>query len=91
MRVIKNFCALSFGIASLSIAAETPPPFPHDPQQELERTCFQTGAAWSDRANLRSDVAIVYGIDAKLPARIQTWRDRGYRIHVMTGVACSGK
>lgn len=68
-------------------AATNPPAFPLDPQQELERTCFQTGAAWSDRANLRSDVAIVYGIDAKMPERIQTWRDRGYRIHVMTGVA----
>jgi hypothetical protein len=36
---------------------------------------------------LRSDVAIVYGIDPGLPQRIQTWRDHGYRIHVMTGVS----
>ncbi|HYG35497.1 MAG TPA: hypothetical protein VEC99_11965, partial [Clostridia bacterium] len=36
---------------------------------------------------MRSDVAIVYGIDPGLPQRIQTWRDRGYRIHVMTGVS----
>ena len=32
-------------------------------------------------------MAIVYGIDAGLPQRIATWRNRGYRIHVMTGVA----
>lgn len=64
-----------------------PPPFPKDPLQELERTCFQTGGPWSDAGNLRSDVAIVYGIDPGLPARIATWRDRGYRIHVMTGVS----
>jgi hypothetical protein len=32
-------------------------------------------------------VAIVYGIDPGLPERIRTWRDRGYRIHVMTGVS----
>lgn len=64
-----------------------PPPFPPDPEQALERTCFQTGGAWSPNGNLRSDVAIVYGIDAALPQRIQTWRDRGYRIHVMTGVS----
>lgn len=62
-------------------------PFPADPQQHLERTCFQTGGAWSPNGNLRSDVAIVYGIDPGLPGRIQTWRDRGYRIHVMTGVS----
>ena len=61
--------------------------FPNDPGQVLERTCFQTGAAWSPQGNLRSDVAIVYGIDAGLPDRIQTWRQHGYRIHVMTGVA----
>ncbi len=68
-------------------AAELPPPFPADPNQILERTCFQTGKAWSPQGDLRSDVAIVYGIDANLPARIQTWRERGFRIHVMTGVA----
>lgn len=68
-------------------AAEVPPPFPQDPQQVLERTCFQTGQPWSPHSNLRSDVAIVYGIDPGLPQRIETWRNRGYRIHVMTGVS----
>lgn len=63
------------------------PDFIHDPLEVLERTCFQTGGAYADHVNLRSDVAVVYGIDAGLPARIQTWRDRGYRIHVMTGVS----
>jgi hypothetical protein len=58
-----------------------------DPLQNLERTCFQTSYAYSDAADLRSDVAIVYGIDRRLPERIQSWRDRGYRIHVMTGAA----
>ena len=68
-------------------AADLPPSFPPDPQQALERTCFQTGQAWSELGNLRSDVAIVYGIDAGLPQRMRTWRDRGYRVHVMTGVS----
>ena len=58
-----------------------------DPLQHLERTCFQTGAPFSEIADLRSDVAIVYGVDPGLPGRIQTWRDHGYRIHVMTGVS----
>jgi predicted alpha-1,6-mannanase (GH76 family) len=62
-------------------------PFPADPDQILERTCFQTSKPWMPQANLRSDVAIVYGIDAGLPQRIDTWRQHGYRIHVMTGVA----
>ncbi len=85
----KSFLLLSatLGLAPLATAADLPPPFPPDTNQILERTCFQTGKAWSPDANLRSDVAIVYGIDAGLPQRIGTWRDRGYRIHVMTGVA----
>jgi len=81
-----------FGLALLATAgpvlAQSPvPPFPRDPLQDQERTCFQTGQAWGEHGNLRSDVAIVYGIDPGLPGRIQTWRDRGYRIHVMTGVS----
>lgn len=68
-------------------SAELPAPFPNDPLSVQERTCFQTGQGWSPNGNLRSDVAIVYGIDPGLPARIGTWRDRGYRIHVMTGVS----
>lgn len=30
---------------------------------------------------------MVYGIDPSLPQRIESWRRRGYRVHVMTGVA----
>jgi hypothetical protein len=77
--------AAQLAIVPLVAAAATP--FPPDPGQSQERTCFQTGGAWSGAGNLRSDVAIVYGIDPGLPQRIGTWRDRGYRIHVMTGVS----
>src|SRR5882757_27938 len=72
--------------SSLSVA-ENAPLFSSDTNQILERTSFQTGASWSPRGNLGSDVAIVYGIDTNLPARIESWREHGYRIHVMTGVA----
>jgi hypothetical protein len=68
-------------------AAEVTNVVPTDPQQALERTCFQTSQPWSGSADLRSDVALVYGIDKGLPGRIETWREHGYRIHVMTGVA----
>lgn len=61
--------------------------FSTDPDQLLERTCFQTGQPWSERADLRSDVAICYGIDPTISSRIATWREHGYRIHVMTGVS----
>ena len=74
-------------VAGLAPASAQIIPFPPDPAQSLERTCFQTQGPWKETANLRSDVAIVYGIDPGLPGRIETWRKRGYRIHVMTGVS----
>ena len=58
-----------------------------DANQKLERTVFQTHEPYRDRIDSRADVAIVYGIDKTMPARIKTWRDKGYRIHLMTGVA----
>src|SRR6266850_3411957 len=60
---------------------------PPDPKQQLERTCFQTSQSWSEQGDLGSDVAIAYGIGPGLPERMQTWREHGYRVHVMTGVA----
>ena len=87
---MRYFC---FAWASFCLVAGLTPgsaqvvPFPRDPAEVQERTCFQTSQPWGETSNLRSDVAIVYGIDRGLPDRIKTWRDRGYRIHVMTGVS----
>lgn len=52
-----------------------------------ERLSFQTGGPWSPRVNLDADVAMVYGIGPSLPGKIESWREHGYIIHVMTGVA----
>ncbi|MCE5313522.1 MAG: hypothetical protein ABFD49_01960 [Armatimonadota bacterium] len=58
-----------------------------DPNQHLERTSFQNFDPYDPRIDLKSDVAIVYGIDPGLPNRIKVWRDQGYITHVMTGCA----
>ena len=82
--------ALSLGVLLTNNAVSqptNPPAFPTDPDQEAERTSFQTSQKWSPLGNLRSDVAMVYGIDATLPERVRSWRDRGYRVHLMTGVS----
>src|SRR5690349_21079138 len=73
----------------VAVAEEPTPPTPVPPLKDavLERTCFQTGQSWSANGDLGSDVAIVYGIDPELPKRIETWRQHGYRIHVMSGVS----
>jgi hypothetical protein len=52
-----------------------------------ERLSFQTSGPWSPRTNLNADVAMVYGIGQRMPANIETWRQHGYIVHVMTGVA----
>ena len=84
LRLVLAGLTLASFFAPFYVAAEN---FICDTNQTLGRTCFQTGAAWSPQADLRSDVAIAYGIDTNLPARIETWREHGYHIHVMTGAA----
>lgn len=71
-------------MTSTTQAAEAPA---QDERFREERLSFQSFDAWSPRTHLDADVAMVYGIDPSLPARIETWRRRGYRVHVMTGVA----
>jgi hypothetical protein len=56
-------------------------------RSEEERLSFQTHTPWSPRTNLNGDVAMSYGIDAGLPARLESWRSHGYRTQLMTGVA----
>jgi hypothetical protein len=81
-------CAVTGAVVPvIALGAELPPPFPDDPAQALERTSFQTAQPWSPNGNLRADVAMVYGIDKTLPDRVKSWRDRGYRVHLMTGVS----
>jgi hypothetical protein len=91
-RQISTLACSAFAIAMLGVcqvaAADEPPPRGFvDPLQSNEHTCFQTSHTYSDQADLRSDVAIVYGLDPRLPERIQSWREHGYRIHLMTGAA----
>ena len=60
---------------------------PVDPAQLLERTSFQTGAPWDPMLQLPADVAMCYGVGKDLGRRINLWKDHGYIVHVMTGVA----
>jgi hypothetical protein len=52
-----------------------------------ERTSFQTGARWDPMLQLPADVAMCYGVEPDLSPRIKQWKDKGYIVHVMTGVA----
>jgi hypothetical protein len=76
--------------ASPCPAAELPPASPAAAGQSLERTSFQTSQSWNPAANLPADVAMVYGIGNDLTNRVRSWRARGYRVHLMTGVSWGG-
>ncbi len=79
--------ALLFLFRAGSSRAADPSSRPSDPGQSRERTCFQTHARWDPGIQLRSDVAVCYGIDATLPERIAEWKAQGYITHLMTGVS----
>ncbi len=55
-----------------------------------EKTAFQVSDAWSADYDVRSDVAIVYGINdahGHFAERVKSWKDKGYQVHFMTGIA----
>src|SRR5690349_23885838 len=55
-----------------------------------EKTAFQVAAPWNPAFDVRSDVAIVYGVNdagGNFEERVKGWRDKGYQVHFMTGIA----
>jgi hypothetical protein len=48
---------------------------------------FQTQSGWSPRVNVEAGTVMVYGITEDLPGRLRSWKEHGYRVTVMTGVA----
>lgn len=86
-----SFC-LGFVFAFQTAYAQFSP----DPGPDLvkrraeERLSFQSGDPWSPRINLNADVAMVYGIGPKMPDLVNSWREHGYKVELMTGVAWGG-
>src|ERR1700754_3134828 len=56
-----------------------------------QKTTFQTSSPWIPQIDVRSDMAIVYGVNDRkgttFEQRVQSWRDRGYTTAFMTGIA----
>lgn len=66
------------------------------PAERREKTAFQTGQPWKPTTDNRADVAIIYGVGGNptekrsgltFEERVQSWRDKGYITHFMTGIA----
>lgn len=65
--------------------------------EKREKTAFQTSQPWRPTIDNRADVAIVYGVGGNpsdsrkqtmtFEERVQSWRDKGYVTHFMTGSA----
>lgn len=55
-----------------------------------EKTSFQASAPWSPDYDIRADIAMVYGINddgGKFEERVKSYRDKGYEVQFMTGIA----
>lgn len=76
---MKTLALAAFLVAS-TVFAQTIP-------QANDRLIFQTQNGWSPRVNVEAGSVMVYGISESMPDRIKSWKDHGYRVTVMTGVA----
>ncbi len=59
-------------------------------KKSKEKTSFQASAPWSADFDVRADIAMVYGINddgGKFEERIKGYRDKGYEVQFMTGIA----
>ena len=63
----------------------------NNPDTGRQKTALQTSSPWIPQIDVRSDVAIVYGTNDRpgdtFEQRVQSWRDKGYKIAFMTGIA----
>ncbi|ACT03262.1 hypothetical protein [Paenibacillus sp. JDR-2] len=57
-------------------------------QEEL--TGFQEGGPYHPSYDLQTDFVMVYGIHGDFQERIRTWKEKGYVVHLMTGVSWGG-
>ncbi|MCR5151486.1 MAG: hypothetical protein K6B52_09735 [Clostridiales bacterium] len=54
---------------------------------KLEKTCYQSGSDLYDNVNNNVDFALVYRLDESLPDRIRQYKEKGYVVHIMTGIS----
>jgi hypothetical protein len=88
MKVANFVCiVLGFSLVAAAIANDVSTEKP----ENSERTSFQTSGQWKPTTDVRSDVTMVYGIGGRsgmtFEQRVQSWRDHGYNVAFMTGIA----
>ena len=66
--------------------------------ERVEKTAIQTASPWKPELDIRSDIAIIYGMktqdyldfgdgEATFEERVRSWRNNGYQTHFMTGIS----
>ncbi len=62
------------------------------PTPDHVKTTFQTSQGFRTTLDNRADAVMVYGVGTpgSLQERLQSWRERGYETHFMTGIAWGG-
>ncbi|MGN6179611.1 MAG: hypothetical protein ACTHNW_10555 [Mucilaginibacter sp.] len=83
----KLICSCGIVLSAVTCFAQNNPA---DTATDHQKTAFQTSSPWIPQIDVRSDMAIVYGVgDSKsnFEDRVQSWRDHGYNIAFMTGIA----
>ena len=60
---------------------------PYIRDKSCEFTGVQENAEYRDSTNTQCDFVMVYGLDATTTDRINAFRDKGYVVHLMTGIA----
>ncbi|MDR1780922.1 MAG: hypothetical protein LBR50_09385 [Tannerella sp.] len=85
-----NFIVLATALSLINLSSCRQATSSDTGLNDKEKTVFQVSGAWEPGIDIRSDVAIVYGASESpedFQKKVQSWRDRGYITHFMTGIA----
>ena len=58
--------------------------------REEELTCYQESGPLLPETDFGNDFVCVYGIDPGMPDRVKKYKERGYVVHLMNGIAWGG-
>ncbi len=56
-------------------------------ERSQELTGFQESAPWQPNIDVQCDFVMVYGIDETMPERVRKFKEKGYVVHLMTGIS----
>jgi hypothetical protein len=56
-------------------------------ERSRELTGYQESASWQPNIDLQCDFIMVYGINETMPERVKLFREKGYIVHLMTGIS----